>query len=144
MNVKPFAYIMIYFSVLGLLLSGYLSYNTLFAPAGCSTALITCGGETPVEILGVSQCIYGFFMFLATGAVAIVIMYSKKPSRWLSTQVVLGIISSLFGGGLSAYELWFRNPAPTTMPSCVYGFFLFLGVLITTLITKNAMRSTES
>ena len=135
---------MIYFSVLGLLLSGYLSYNTLFAPAGCSRALITCGGEKPVEILGISQCIYGFFMFLATAGVAIAIMYSKNLSRWLTTQVVLGIVSSLFGGGLSAYELWFRSPEPTTMPSCVYGFFLFLGVLITALITKNAMKSTVS
>lgn len=144
MNVKLFTYIMIYFSVLGLLLSGYLSYNTLFAPAGCSRALITCGGEKPVEILGISQCIWGFFMFLATAAVAIILMYTKNRSRWLSAQIVLGVISSLFGGGLSAYELWFRAPAPITMPSCVYGFFLFLGVLITTLISRNAVKSTVS
>jgi hypothetical protein len=131
---------MLYFSALGLLLSGYLSYNTLFVTTGCSQALITCGGTTPVQILGVSQCIYGFFMFLATAGVAVALLQGAKPKTWLPIQLWLGVASSLFGGGLSVYELWFRTPKPTTMPSCVYGFFLFFGVLLTAFLAKNAIR----
>jgi hypothetical protein len=47
MNARPFFLIILYFSALGLLLSGYLTHATYFGPSGCGQALITCSGELP-------------------------------------------------------------------------------------------------
>ncbi|MBI2984501.1 MAG: hypothetical protein HYY50_02655 [Candidatus Kerfeldbacteria bacterium] len=135
-QTRSLATVAIYFASLGILLSGYLSYQTLFAPIGCSQALITCGG-TPVEFFGIPQCVLGFIMFLAAAIVSILILESMRPAPWLSIQLWLSLAGTLFAAGLSVYELWLRQPAPTTMPSCVYGFFLYLGVLIATILARR-------
>lgn len=49
-------------SVGGLIFSGYLSYNELFA-AGCSEGLIKCSSE--FSLYGLPACVYGFLMYLA-------------------------------------------------------------------------------
>lgn len=131
---------MLYFSVLGVLLSGYLSYNTLFAPEGCGNALITCGTD-PVIIIGVSQCIWGFLMFLAVAILAALGAFFPRGERYIKTELILGTIGTLFAGGLSYYELWLRDIPLATMPSCVYGFFLFLGVLITAALAQQHVQS---
>lgn len=136
MNTKPFFLIMLYFSVLGVLLSGYLSYQTLFAPEGCGQALMTCGTD-PVRFFGVPQCILGFVFFLAVGVVSALGALTDKGSKLVTAQVSLSLAGTLFAGGLSYYELWIREPAPTAMPSCVYGFFLFLGVLLAALLVRQ-------
>lgn len=46
----------------GLLFSGYLSYNELFA-VGCNLNYISCGSRTG-PIFGLPACVYGFFMYL--------------------------------------------------------------------------------
>lgn len=46
----------------GLLFSGYLSYNELFA-GGCNLNFISCGTRTG-PIFGLPACVYGFFMYL--------------------------------------------------------------------------------
>ncbi|MDO8303617.1 MAG: hypothetical protein Q7T18_10280 [Sedimentisphaerales bacterium] len=143
MNTKPFFLLMLYFSVLGVLLSGYLSYNTLFVKEGCGQLLITCG-TNPVKILGVSQCIWGFAFFVIVAVLAAIGSFTDRGKRLIQAQVILGICGSLFAGGLSYYELWLRTPRPDTMPSCVYGFFLFLGVLITALLVKNEMKNAQT
>lgn len=121
------------FSVLGVLLSGYLSYKTLFVAAGCSQGFlaefVNCGAK-PVNIFGVPSCVYGFFMF-ATVAVLALIGFSKLNNRGLlKAEMVLGVIGTLFAAGLSIYELWIIKVQFSVLPSCVYGFFLYLGVLI--------------
>lgn len=135
--LKPLAAVILYLAALGVLLSGYLSYQTLFVGSGCTRALITCGGE-PVRFFGVPQCVFGLFMFLAVGAVAIRLMTSTSLRRWWNIQLWLSLAGTLFAAGLSVYELWFRQPAPTTMPACVYGFFLYLGILITTIVARRS------
>jgi hypothetical protein len=52
--------------------------------------------------------------------------------------MVIGIAGVLFSGTLAVYELWFQKPTPTTLPACVYGFFLYLGILIVSFL---AVRS---
>ena len=143
MKAKPFYLIILYFSVLGMLLSGYLSYYALFQSEGCSLALITCG-EQPVKFFGVSQCVYGFVFFLIVGVVSVIGIAKQSSKCLMNTEVILGIAGSLFAGGLSVYELWIREPAPVTMPSCVYGFFLFLGAFLTALIAKAFVRESIS
>lgn len=142
MNTRPFLLITLYFSVLGLLLSGYLTYYTYFSDAsmGCGGALISCGGVNPVKIFGVSQCAYGLVMFMATTGIAIAGLYATKTKRLVMSLLVVSVVGTLFAGVLSAYELWWRIPRPLTMPSCVYGFFLYLGILITTLFVLNQTK----
>ncbi len=48
-------------SLAGLLFSGYLSYNELFA-GGCSNAFIKCGST--FKLANLPACVYGFFMYL--------------------------------------------------------------------------------
>jgi uncharacterized membrane protein len=62
-------------SVAGLLFSGYLSYNELFA-SGCEDALIKCGTKS-FDILGLPACVYGFFMYL----VIFILSYLGTRSR---------------------------------------------------------------
>ncbi|MFA6512186.1 MAG: hypothetical protein WCV86_03630 [Patescibacteria group bacterium] len=144
MTSRPFFLLILYFSVLGSLLSGYLSYNTLFRSEGCGQALITCG-EKPVEFFGVSQCIYGFIFFVIVLVVSILGLTMKdRAKKLMSLEVYLGIAGTLFAGGLSYYELWIQTPKPMSMPSCVYGFFLFGGVLLTAYLAKQALFSSTN
>jgi len=139
--MKPFLLIVFYLTTLGLLLSGSLTYATYFRPTGCSQALITCGGDTPVTIFGVTQCVYGLIMFALIGVLAILAWKHQRGETFLQLLVWLGAIATLFAASLSYYELWIRLPKPATMPSCVYGFFLYIGVLLTALLARRADRS---
>lgn len=117
------------FAILGLIMSGYLTYYNLLGP-GCHQAIISCG-PAPVKIFGLPNCVYGFFMYLTVVALAVVGLVKKQPSRGvLTAELIFGVIGSLFAAGLSVYELWIVNPVAGQLPACVYGFFLYLGVLI--------------
>ncbi len=117
------------FAVLGLIISGYLTYYNLLGP-GCHQAVISCG-PAPVKIFGLPNCVYGFIMYLAVAALAVVGLVKKQPSRRvLTAEVVLGVVGSLFAASLSVYELWIVKTAAGQLPACIYGFFLYLGVLI--------------
>lgn len=48
-------------AVAGLLFSGYLSYNELFA-SGCHNAFVRCGST--FRLANLPACVYGFFMYL--------------------------------------------------------------------------------
>lgn len=139
--LRAFSVISLYFSSLGVALSGYLSYQTLFVSTGCTQALLTCG-ENPVRIIGVPQCVLGFTMFLMVGIVGMIIFQTNRPRPFVNTQIIFGLAGTLFSGGLSFYELWIRQPAPFTMPACVYGFFLFLGILMTAVLARPLAKTT--
>ena len=104
-------------------------------------ALVSCGGENPVKIFGVTKCVYGLVMFAVTAGIGIAGLYARKVKRLFTTLLGVSIVATLFAGVLSAYELWWQMPRPTTMPSCVYGFFLYLGILITTVLALNEMKN---
>lgn len=55
--------IILVLAIAGLLFSGYLSYMELFAPGGCTDALVSCG-PVKINILNLPACVYGFFMYL--------------------------------------------------------------------------------
>lgn len=128
------------FAALGLLLSGYLSFYTLFR-SGCTKGFLpflNCGGNNPIEILGMPQCVVGFIMYFAVAVVAAVGLRALAKRSIMVTTLVIGIAGVLFSGTLSVYELWFQKPAPTTTPACVYGFFFYLGILI---VSALALKS---
>ncbi len=128
------------FTTLGLMLSGYLSFYTLFR-SGCTKGFLSflnCGGSEPVKIIGMPQCVVGFIMYFAVAVVALIGLRSLGKRAIMMTTMVIGIAGTLFSGTLSVYELWFQEPAPTTTPACVYGFFLYLGILV---VSALALRS---
>lgn len=131
------------FTALGLLLSGYLSFYTLFR-SGCHKGFLpflNCGSN-PVKFWGVPQCVVGFSMYVIVAIVAIIgLMVVAKRLSMLKTVTVFGVLGVLFSGTLAVYELWFQKPTPTTIPACVYGFFLYLGILIVGFL---ALRSKEA
>ena len=55
--------IILFFSIAGLLFSGYLSYYELFVPTGCADAVISCGDKA-ITLASLPACVYGFFMYL--------------------------------------------------------------------------------
>jgi hypothetical protein len=127
------------FTALGLMLSGYLSFYTLFR-SGCTKGFLpflNCGSN-PVKILGMPQCVVGFIMYFAVAVVALIGLRALAKRSIMVMTLVIGIAGVLFSGTLSVYELWFQKPAPTTTPACVYGFFLYLGILIVSAVALGS------
>lgn len=125
----------LFFAALGIALSGYLTYLTYFAE-GCREFFITCGGATPVKIFGLPTCVYGLVMFTLLAILAISGM-AKKSAGILTATFTIGIIGTLFAASLSVYELWIRDVPISGLPACVYGFFLYLGILIVTSLAQR-------
>ncbi|RJO59697.1 hypothetical protein C4546_01270 [Candidatus Parcubacteria bacterium] len=129
------------FALAGVALSGYLSYVNLFKK-GCTDTFITCSGSTgPVEILGVPNCVYGFFMFLAVLILALFGLKMTEKKGLHTSVLVLGVIGTLFALGLSIYEIFWLKP--DTLPACVYGLFFYLGILITAWVSSRAKTEPE-
>lgn len=118
------------FGLLGTAMSGYLSYWTLFGPS-CHAGPISwlsCGSRV-VKLLGLPTCVYGLFMFL-TVVVLIGLAWGKtQPMRFHRILRIVAIIGVLFSAGLSIYEIWIIELQK--LPACVYGFFLYAGILMT-------------
>ncbi|XOU94642.1 MAG: vitamin K epoxide reductase family protein [Candidatus Kerfeldbacteria bacterium] len=116
-------------AIAGIIFSGYLSYYTLFAE-GCSEAIISCGGSDSVEIFGLPTCVYGFFMYLVVIILTIITLLRDKKRCLQKAILIIGIAGLLFSGYLSVYELFFQNTEFTELPACVYGFVMYLGIVI--------------
>lgn len=130
-------------SFLGLLLSGYLTYKSLWS-TGCSQGFISryvsCGGPQKVLLLGQPTCIYGFAMYLIVFVLNGMTWMKKRLSMW-SALVALGIAGSLFSGGLTVYELFILDIQFTALPSCVYGLILYIGILLAAIKGRQLAQS---
>lgn len=117
------------FGLLGMLMSGYLSYWVLFGPS-CNAGPISwlsCGATQPVKLIGVPTCVYGFFMFAIIVGLSLAALQRFNRSLRRALMVV-GLFGMAFSFGLSIYELFWLKW--TTLPACVYGFFFYLGIVI--------------
>lgn len=66
-------------SIFGLLFSGYLSYQELFAAAGTATGGYACPPVgAPGTVFGYPACVYGFFMYLLIVIVAVWGLWAKR------------------------------------------------------------------
>ncbi len=132
---------------LGLLLSGYLSYWNIWGPAchqGPLNWLVSCGGPQKVLIFGLPTCVYGFFMYLAVAITAIIGLTTLKSKGVMATLIGLGTLGTLFAGGLTIYEVFVLKLTFTTIPACVYGLVLYLGILVSGLAGKRALTGTTT
>lgn len=135
------------FTILGLLLSGYLSYVNIWGQGctqGLMSKLVSCGsGPKKVLIFGQPTCIYGFFMYLA-GAVTLLLAIGRKNLKPIfMTTTIFGIAGTLFSGFLVVYELWVIRLTFDTIPSCAYGLVLYLGILITSMVALKGQPATQ-
>lgn len=117
-----------FFAVLGLSLSAYLSWYALWGP-GCQQAALSCsGGGKAVLILGLPTCAYGFFLYLAV--IVLAFFVSRGRLSLLRATLALAVVGTGFTAGLSVYELFPQDTAVTSLPACVYGFFLYATILV--------------
>jgi len=129
MRRKPSLITLIALSIVGILFSGYLSYQNYFSD-GCSETLFSCGGDDAVLIFGQPTCIYGLGMYMVVLILSVLALVrdSKRPLQ--KAIFVLGLIGVLFAGSLSVYELFVQDKELASLPACVYGFFIYLAIFI--------------
>ncbi|MFH1207583.1 MAG: vitamin K epoxide reductase family protein [Patescibacteria group bacterium] len=128
MKMRSALVVVLVVAIGGIIFSGYLSYYNLWGP-GCSEAIISCGPK-PIEIFGLPQCIYGFFMYAIVAVLSVAAM-AKNNSRAVTKWILgISIFGLLFAGFLAVYELFFQTAASVGVPACVYGFFLYLLAVI--------------
>ncbi|MBU0598107.1 vitamin K epoxide reductase family protein [Patescibacteria group bacterium] len=136
MKSKNYFIIILLLSIAGMIFSGYLSYYNVFE-AGCEDALISCGTK-PVEIFGLPNCVYGFAMFVVVGILSVIGLDEARAKKMIKTILILSIIGVLFAGSLSYYEMYVIGSGFSSIPACVYGFFLYILILIFSIFGHKA------
>lgn len=132
------------FSILGVLFSGYLTYNKYFGPEGCTQGFFSCTGNgRTVTIIGQPTCPYGLAMFLIITILTILALRSAQPKRLVNAAFVVGLIGVLFSTGVVLYELWGIDIVLNQLPACVYGFFIFLGIFISVWIAQKELGASS-
>lgn len=143
MNLTRNHIIILCANIIGLLLSGYLSYMNIWGP-GCSqgflSQIVSCGGPTKVLIWGLPTCVYGFGMYALIFIANMAAWSAVRPRAWWGALIGLSLAGILFGVGLMTYELFILKIQFTTLPACVYGLVLFATILITSI---NGFRATK-
>lgn len=125
------------FGLLGMLMSGYLSYWVLFGPS-CSAGPISwlsCGAAQPVKLIGVPTCVYGFVMFTAVVVMSLMAL-QRFGARLRKTLLSVATVGVLFSLSLAIYEVFWLEW--TTLPACVYGFFFYVGIFVAIVVSRPA------
>ncbi len=131
MTFKTLFWFILIFSLGGIALSGYLSWYNLWGP-GCTETIITCGGPEPILIFGLPTCVYGFFMFLIVGILAVLGLAEKNKRLVLRWLLGVGIVGTGFSAFLTYYEMFVQKL--DELPACAYGLILYVLILICTII----------
>lgn len=126
---NTFLKIILIFSVLGLLFSGYLSYYNVFI-GGCSETIISCGGPDQVLIFGLPTCVLGFFMYMAVFWLSFAGLMAGNKRKFLKIIFCLGLFGTAFAGFLSFYEIYILDISFTGIPACVVGLVLYAVITI--------------
>lgn len=139
-NQKNLVVIALLLSIVGILFSGYLSYN-IYWGAGCQEAVVSCGSNgNTTKILGVPTCVYGLFMYLIIAIILGVGLSNSKRLGWLKSAFIISLIGLVFSLSLSIYELWLQDSSLSGLPACAYGFFIYLGIFIFEILALNKGR----
>lgn len=133
MRLKTALIVIFFIALLGTAFSGYLTYYNYWG-GGCQEAIISCsGGGRTVEIFGLPTCVYGFFMFLLVAVLSLIGLATKKRC-YLTSNLIISLIGTLFALGVTIYEIWIVKIAVSGLPACAYGFFIYLAALIASYI----------
>lgn len=123
--------LLVLWSVLGVAMSGFLSYRYYFTP-GCHGGWLSCSvaGKT-VLIAGIPPCLFGLIMFSSVLILVLVGWTRYHPGAFRRAIYYVSTVGTLFALGLSIYELFWLEAIKTGPTSCVYGFFLYLAIWLT-------------
>lgn len=127
-------------ALVGLAMSGYLSYWALWGPS-CHAGPIpwlNCG-STVVKIFNLPTCVYGFFMYFAVIVMTLIAWERRIFEGWHRGLIIVSTIGVLFSAGLSIYEIGFLKV--DRLPACVYGFFLYAGILAVLIAGSRPAKS---
>jgi hypothetical protein len=130
------AKILVLFSLIGVLFSGFLTFTKLLLGA--------CPLKEPCPyFLGYPACFYGFIMFLILFVASLLLAFNKydkgKLLKVLSYVSLIGIIFSLYSTYAEmAYPLCLGGcEYSMLLPTCVYGFIFYLIVFAVSLKMKK-------
>ncbi len=120
-----------YFSIIGVIFSGYYSAVKIFSSA-CPF------GESCPEFLGYPACYFGFILFLLCLISGGLTVFVNR--KIITALVVVGVLGVIFSGYLSYIDLW-QTSCPggqchyqLGLPTCVYGFIFFVIILFSSVI----------
>ena len=118
------------FALIGVLFSGYLSLAKIITTK-CTTK------EGCVYFFGFPTCFYGFAMFLALFILSALVFFkkTKTPEKLMKGVLGVSIIGIIFSGYFIIQELFINPICPPEgctliLPTCVYGFFVYLIIFI--------------
>ena len=130
-SLSNHAFVIFLLSIAGALFAGYLSFSKLF--------LGTCAlNEGCNYLFGVPTCLIGFVLFVIILILAWMRLHAKNQTAFdAQTKNIfyVGIVSVLFSGYYAVQDIFFPNAIGTPhyaliLPSCVYGFFVFVIVFL--------------
>ena len=131
---NAFLKIILIFSIIGLLFSGYLSYYNIFV-GGCSETIISCGGPDQVLIFGLPTCVFGFFMYLTVFTFSLIGLMLENKHKFLKIIFCLGLFGTVFAGFLSFYEIYILDINFTGIPACIVGLGLYAIITIVSFLS---------
>lgn len=126
------------FSVVGALFSGYLTFSILFGDG--------CPLQEPCPLfLGWPACAFGFDLFILSLLAGVVLLF-KRREKVIWFLIVVTLAGVLFSGYFSVLEL--VSPScigecvyELGLPSCVWGFFVFVIVFVAAVGLKRTRSS---
>lgn len=116
-------------SIAGLLFSGYLTFTKLFSQ--------TCSLSEGCQYLwGYPTCMYGFIFFSLLFIIGILAMVMKRQKCFM-LSIVSGL-AVLFSGYFVIIDIiqWTGHYS-LGLPSCVYGFVMFVLIFILSFVGKK-------
>jgi uncharacterized membrane protein len=128
MNAKPLLIIIFVIASVGMLFSGYLSYHSFFA----KTCVLS---EGCTSFIGQPACIYGFIIYLALLVIACIMLFGVPHHKTASILMTVSILGLIFSTYTSIKELFFTTcpggcAYTLLIPSCIYGFVMYLAIFI--------------
>ncbi len=130
---------LLFFSLAGVLFSGYLTASKIFA-GSCPLT------EGCPNFLGYPACIYGLAMFAVLLAVSVLLL-KKRPdagrNKLLKTAMAVSALGILFSGYFSYQEIFYpacpggKCVYSLLMPSCIYGLAMYLAIFLKAYFDAN-------
>lgn len=135
MNKRKILYTAMYLSIAGILFAGYLTLNKLMRNV-CSF------GEACPYLWGYPACIYGLILFTILFLTTLTLLLKKEDKLANPLFLYISILGVLYSGYFAYQDVF--NPICGSncvyqlgLPTCVYGFIVFLAVFVCMLFTRK-------
>ena len=135
MNKRKILYTATFLSIAGILFAGYLTINKLIRGV-CSF------GESCPYLWGYPACVYGLILFFMLFLTTLTLLLKSSDKLAKCSFTYISILGVLYSGYFAYTELF--NPVcgnncvyQMGLPTCVYGFIVFLAVFLCMIVYKK-------